>query len=414
MHDQAKDCKLIVAQMGARMHYAVPEIFYGQEILFLLFTDLYYKQNMFTLALNHALNWFNLKKVLTRRSKVLPDGYVVSFPMIGLKYLYALSRCKTFGCIYASYLWAGGKFNHRILTFLASRDQFFTGIYSLNTASLELFTHYKGKKLLLLEQCIVPYAIENELLDRERHKYPGWEVPIDRMHTSKEYSQREEMELALADVILSPSEFVRDGILKINQHWKDKIRVVPYGVRMSSLYHKTFSESGPIRILTVGKLGLRKGTPYIMKAAEALKGVAIFRIVGDHSEVSKEVLMEIKRHVEITGKVNRDEVTKHYEWADIFLLPSICEGSATVTYEAMQFGLPMILTRNSGSIIRDGVEGFIISTSSTSDIVYRIKQLHDDRSLLRKFSDHTFQLRHEATYESYANRVMQVVREFIK
>ena len=37
---------------------------------------------------------------------------------------------------------------------------------------------------------------------------------------------------------------------------------------------------GPLRVLTVGAVGLRKGSPYVLEVARALQGVAQFRMVG--------------------------------------------------------------------------------------------------------------------------------------
>jgi glycosyltransferase involved in cell wall biosynthesis len=37
-----------------------------------------------------------------------------------------------------------------------------------------------------------------------------------------------------------------------------------------------------------------------------------------------------------------------FAWADVFVLPSLCEGSAVSTYEAMLSGCPVICTPNTG------------------------------------------------------------------
>ena len=46
--------------------------------------------------------------------------------------------------------------------------------------------------------------------------------------------------------------------------------------------------------------------------------------------------------------------------ADVFVFPSLFEGSAVVTYEALAAGLPSVVTPSAGSVVRDGVEGFIV------------------------------------------------------
>ena len=64
-----------------------------------------------------------------------------------------------------------------------------------------------------------------------------------------------------------------------------------------------------------------------------------------------------------------------YQQADIFVLPSIEEGSALVTYEAMACGLPVVTTPNAGSVVRDGVEGFIVSIRDPDALAERIESV---------------------------------------
>ncbi|MGY8954541.1 MAG: glycosyltransferase, partial [Flavobacteriales bacterium] len=76
-------------------------------------------------------------------------------------------------------------------------------------------------------------------------------------------------------------------------------------------------------------------------------------------DVNDYALKEISKYIHLTGPLSRSHVQEYYMNADVFVLPSLCEGSATVIYEAMSFGLPIITTNNSGSIIENGNEGFI-------------------------------------------------------
>ena len=86
--------------------------------------------------------------------------------------------------------------------------------------------------------------------------------------------------------------------------------------------------------------------------------------------------------VELVGPIPRAEILTQYAWADLFLLPSICEGSATVVYEAMAAGLPVICTPNTGSVVRNGCEGFIIPIRNSDAIADVIDRLSTDRELL--------------------------------
>jgi len=84
-----------------------------------------------------------------------------------------------------------------------------------------------------------------------------------------------------------------------------------------------------------------------------------------------------------------DEVVAHDAWADVFLLPSICGGSATVItviYETLAAGLPVVTTANAGSVVRDGIEGYICPPSDTNSLCEKLELLVRDREALRTMS----------------------------
>jgi glycosyltransferase involved in cell wall biosynthesis len=326
-----------------------------------------------------------------------------------VKYAIALRRSFTGSDRYKAYIEAGIAFNKKVLRHAAAHESKFTGIYAWNTAALELFQAYKGKKHLVLEQCIVPFRIEHQLLEQERSKFPIWEEQPPETLIAHQYMEREEKELELADVILSPSTFVTESLVKVNPDWASKIRLVPYGVRQTETIIESKPWKEPMHILFVGKVNLRKGVPYIIEAAIHLKGKAVFKIVGDYSDLSPAIIEEARKHVELIGAVNRDQVSDYYRWADIFLLPSICEGSATVTYEAMQFGLPMLVTPNTGSLIRDGYGGFILRPGNAWDIVQAITNICEDPDVLTKFHQDILELKSLGTYNAYKDRLTPVV-----
>jgi glycosyltransferase involved in cell wall biosynthesis len=104
--------------------------------------------------------------------------------------------------------------------------------------------------------------------------------------------------------------------------------------------------------------------------------------------------------------VPRSEIAQHFDWADVFLLPSLCEGSATVTYEALGYGLPVICTPNTGSVVRDGVEGFILPVSDTVALAERLETLAGDPGRLEELSANARKRADEYTVGEYARRLL--------
>jgi len=61
----------------------------------------------------------------------------------------------------------------------------------------------------------------------------------------------------------------------------------------------------------------------------------------------------------------------------VLLFLTIGEGSATVVYEALSLGIPVVTTRSCGSIVEDGVSGFIVDPDDYDKVVYCLELLSD-------------------------------------
>ncbi len=82
--------------------------------------------------------------------------------------------------------------------------------------------------------------------------------------------------------------------------------------------------------------------------------------------------------VELLGQVAHAEMPGQMARADVFVFPSLFEGSAVVTYEALACGLPSIVTPNAGSVVRDGIEGYLVGPGDIDALACRMEQLGND------------------------------------
>jgi glycosyltransferase involved in cell wall biosynthesis len=204
--------------------------------------------------------------------------------------------------------------------------------------------------------------------------WPVWDAGLARMLR----------EIDQADYILIPSDFVRESFLAEGIP-ESKLIQAPFGVDVSRFTPAKTSEARPFRVVFVGQVGLRKGVPYLLEAWKRLGWRdAELWLVGRVLPEIKEVL---KTYAELPGVrivgFSGAPATA-YQQADIFVLPSIEEGSALVTYEAMACGLPVVTTPNAGSVVRDGVEGFIVSIRDPDALAERIDQLRSNADLRRE------------------------------
>ena len=407
----SKKNKIVVVQVGARMHYAVPIIFEKLGVLNLFITDFYYKSNLG--VLDFFPDVYNWKRLFTRVNMNLPKSKIYSINLMGIIYRLKMIMAVKGMNKYNNFLWAAKSINRIALRRLKLDSNKFDSLYLFNSSGLELMEYYGGKKKLILEQCIAIHKIEVELLEIERKNFPEWEYWESNSQAMLEFIEREKEELALADIIICPSEFVEKSVISLNPSYKSKTRVVPYGVALSlkKCSPKIYLGNRPLKILTVGAVGLRKGSPYILEAAKHFVGKVEFTIVGDYSQLSKDIVSELKAYINLVGHVSRDKVSEFYKCADVFLLPSICEGSATVTYEAMQYGLPLIVTPNTGSVVRNGEEGIIIEAGNSQCLVDAINILLNSPYLVSKYSSKVINRASYASLDSYSKRLSEVLIE---
>ena len=368
--------RFVVAQLGARMHYAVPRIMAAKRLLERLYTDIC--GNIGWPQLLSLISFVNrnsfVRRIIDRETTNIPRDAITDFPLLGIQYAWRRWHATSPSDNTAAHLWAGRRFADLVV----KRGFGHAGaVYTMNSAGLEILQDARAHGLFtVMEQTIAARAVERQLLGEEASFFPNWESNACQDLYADDYCSREQAEWCASDRIICGSDFVKDSIAMLKGP-VDRCRVVPYGIQSDDIHAPDrAARTGPLRVLTVGALGLRKGTPYILEAAKRLQGKAHFRLVG-LADLHPDALSDLSRWCEVTGPVVRSDIGRHYEWADLFLLPSICEGSATATYEALAWGLPVICTPNTGSVVRNGIEGYIVPVRNPSAIVAALEILAD-------------------------------------
>jgi glycosyltransferase involved in cell wall biosynthesis len=397
-----------VCQLGARMHYAVPRLLASSGNLEMLFTDICAAKGWprWLRAMPESWQPPGLRRLLGRVPRGIPAARIVAFNGLGLEYSRRRSAARTPTESTAVHLWAGTKFCELIIRAGLGMA---AGVYAFNTAALELLAFARSRGLkTALEQTIAPTEIESRLLAREFAAHPDWEPAAAQNAHEAELAGRERAEWEHADLIFCGSEFVRQGIAECGGP-AERCVVVPYGVDTGFAAAPRPPHDGPLRVLTVGAVGLRKGSPYVLAAARALRGHATFRIVGATASLSPQTRERIRADLELCGAVPRAEIFRHYEWADVFLLPSVCEGSATATYEALAAGLPVIATPNTGAHLTESASGFTVPVGDANAIVEKLTALSANRPLLREMSAAAREQSRALAFEAYGRRLIEAL-----
>jgi glycosyltransferase involved in cell wall biosynthesis len=214
-------------------------------------------------------------------------------------------------------------------------------------------------------------------------------------------------EIDQADYVLIPSDFVRESFLAEGIP-ESKLIQMPFGVDVSRFTPAAASEGRPFRAVFVGQVGLRKGVPYLLEAWKRLGWRdAELWLVGRVLPEIKEVL---KTYADLPGVRTVGFLgapAAAYQQADIFVFPSIEEGSALVTYEAMACGLPVVTTPNAGSLVRDGVEGFIVPIRDPDALAERMERLRANARLRQALGRAARMRAEEFTWEQHGQALIQ-------
>lgn len=398
---------IVVSHLGARMHYAVARILAKEGRLGHFFTDICGTKSWPALLskLPRALLPRAVQRLVGRVPSDVPPELITDFPLFGVRS--AIRRLRIEGAAEeASHaVWAGSRFS----TLVAAKGfHGAVGLYAYSGDALEQMRAARRQGLwVAVEQMIAPRPVVDAILAEEMQRFPDWVGPPQRNPHASAFAARERAEWALADCIVCPSEFVRDHVVAEGGP-AERCVVVPYGVDVKGRSGATLRAPGPLRILTVGEVGLRKGSPYVLQAAERLGPVACMRMAGP-DRLPAPVHRRLSRSIELRGIVPRAAIAEEYRWADVFLLPSLCEGSATAVYEALASGLPVITTYSTGSIVRDGVEGLIVPERDPQAMVDAVRYLAENEHIRMTMAANARLRARDYTVEKYGARLLGVL-----
>jgi glycosyltransferase involved in cell wall biosynthesis len=113
--------------------------------------------------------------------------------------------------------------------------------------------------------------------------------------------------------------------------------------------------------------------------------------------------LQLEKHIVLTGFITEEEVTDHYQLADVFVMPSKGEGFGIVYLEAMACGLPVIAGNKDGSTeaLQFGELGTLVNPDSEEELQTAIQNVLKEekkpqqiqQDMLQKFSFDQYKIR---------------------
>lgn len=398
--------KYVVAQIGARRSYAVPAILAAAGMLERFYTDICGNLGFGRLLSVMGPAYAPLARLASRRVPTSVAPLTRTFPVQT-----ALHMCRE----------RVGKHEERFRANLnwqcnlgesASRGGFAnaTHFFSMLGEFPTLVVSAKERGLQVVSEVYILLGTD-EILAAERKKFQGWEADPPDYEKIRRCSFSNDVLLTKTNFFICPSEAVRDDLILNRGVPAQSTAIVPYGVNPWLLEQRPTPCRG--RVLFAGTADLRKGIHYLAMAAGKLASDNPRLEVRVAGNVSSDVAQQpICRFLNFLGRVPRNKIHEEFQSADLFVLPSLAEGSAEATYEALAAGVPVITTKAAGSVVRDGIEGKIVPERDPVALASAIKELIEDRAMRDRMAIAARERATQFTWERYGERLLSCLRSF--
>jgi glycosyltransferase involved in cell wall biosynthesis len=255
---------------------------------------------------------------------------------------------------------------------------------------------------------------EVEILEREANRSPDFyslylgDGRLD-LEEIRWLHARRKREAEQADLLLVPSEHIAARLVQRGIAC-DRIRVIPYAADLARFHSapKTENRSG-CTFVFAGALTQRKGIKYLIEAWSKVyrPGWSLWLVGAPPRRLGPLAEMLQRPGIQVLGPMSHSDVPKRLASADVFVFPSLFEGSAVVTYEAMACGLPSIVTANAGSVARDGIEGLIVPAAEVEPLAHAMEQLGGDPELRHRYGQAARRLAETFSWHRYGQAVVE-------
>ncbi len=229
-----------------------------------------------------------------------------------------------------------------------------------------------------------------------------------------------------ADLLMCDCDWVKHTF-EMYGYPSEKIRVVCMGLNGKFNGLKRWTEDilglgttpeRPCRIVFTGAFAPHKGNEYFLQAVDKLiKSDRFFEflVIGQASvsDDQKEKYKDAMSAIKFISHIPQNEMVARMLDSHIYLFPSLSEGCAKSAYEAMSMGLCVVVTKETGLPLIDGVNGALIESRSADSIVQKVLTLLESPIKIRDMGLTGTDTMKKYTWEFYAKNVIGIYDELM-
>jgi glycosyltransferase involved in cell wall biosynthesis len=233
---------------------------------------------------------------------------------------------------------------------------------------------------------------------------------------------------AKSDLIITISNTEKDRLLQNKVGSENKVSVVYHGVNNNFKKLSNYSAARvkaivvkyhlpPRYLLCVGRVNIRKNISKLVSAIKLLDDQIIKLVIvgeqGDTAETLKtQIYVEgLYNRVIFTGHVPEEDLYVIYANATVFCFPSYAEGFGLPPLEAMQCGVPVIVSNRTAMPEICGDAATYINPDNTADIANKVNDLLNDVNLYKEKVIAGVKRAGEFTWPKSANGILKLISD---
>ncbi len=216
-----------------------------------------------------------------------------------------------------------------------------------------------------------------------------------------------------ADKIIAVSHYTSQIIQEHYGISADKIEVCYNGIEKVETFRNPRS-NGEKLVLYLGRLVSQKGPEYFLETALKVidQNPEVRFVMAGTGDSLRHLIEEgaarrIGSKFHFTGFLNPEKVRQLYSMADVYVMPSISEPFGLSALEAAQFGIPCVLSKQSG--VSEVMPNALMADFWDTDLMARhISDLLRNETLKDYVVNTTFQDIENLTWDTTADNILKV------
>ncbi len=210
--------------------------------------------------------------------------------------------------------------------------------------------------------------------------------------------EMERQGMEAADKIVCVSEFTRNIVIEKYKQNPQKVVCVHNGAELPTQKSVHMQNSLNKKIVSfIGRITFQKGPDYFVEMAEKVLQKDkdfIFVMAGDGDMLNRMIDLVARKRISenffFTGFLRGEDMKTMLAMSDVYVMPSVSEPFGIMPLEAMQAGIPTIISRQSGvsEVLRNVIKVDFWDIDEMADAVYALgtqKVLSDTLSVQGRY-----------------------------